>query len=291
MGRYGDEVAGLATPLQHSEDLNVLIDRVGDARVVMLGEASHGSHEFYDWRSRITQRLIQELGFTFVAVEGDWPDCERVDQSVRFAEDADPREALQQYRRWPTWMWANEEVSDFSRWLRGHNEFQEPARRVGFHGLDVYSLWESLDEILIHLRERHPELVPLGLDAFHCFEPFVDQPQQYARSIHTRPAGCSCEVSGCWPPCAARTTSTPGRTPRWWPGPSTTTGRWSRAARPRGTCVTGTWTRRWPGCWTLRAAVQGCGLGAQHSRGRRVGFGDGRTGRDHHRHAGPAALR
>ncbi|MCE0539104.1 erythromycin esterase family protein [Kineosporia rhizophila] len=196
MGRYGDEVAGLATPLQHSEDLNVLIDRVGDARVVMLGEASHGSHEFYDWRSRITQRLIQELGFTFVAVEGDWPDCERVDQSVRFAEDADPREALQQYRRWPTWMWANEEVSDFSRWLRGHNEFQEPARRVGFHGLDVYSLWESLDEILIHLRERHPELVPLGLDAFHCFEPFVDQPQQYARSIHTRPAGCSCEVSG-----------------------------------------------------------------------------------------------
>ncbi|WP_372492090.1 erythromycin esterase family protein [Kineosporia corallincola] len=162
----------------------------------MLGEASHGSHEFYDWRSAITRRLVEELGFSFVAVEGDWPDCERVDRSVRFTPDADPREALHEYARWPTWMWANEELSDFTRWLRRHNEFREPHERVGFHGLDVYSLWESLEAVMVHLRERHPRLVPLALAAFRCFDPYLDDPQEYALSTRLQPDGCSCEVAG-----------------------------------------------------------------------------------------------
>src|ERR687889_105861 len=113
VARYGEEVAALCRPLMDPGGLDVLLDRIGDARVVMLGEASHGTHEFYTWRAAITQRLIDERGFSFVAVEGDWPDCARVDRSVRCAADApdDPREALAAFERWPTWMWANEEVA------------------------------------------------------------------------------------------------------------------------------------------------------------------------------------
>jgi erythromycin esterase-like protein len=105
MGRYGDEVAALAAPLTDAGDLDVLLDRVGGARVVMLGEASHGTHEFYAWRAVITRRLIEEKGFSFVAVEGDWPDCDRVDRAVRCLPDApaDPRDALLAFERWPTW--------------------------------------------------------------------------------------------------------------------------------------------------------------------------------------------
>jgi hypothetical protein len=112
--RYGDDVAALAMPLTDAGDLDALLERVGDARVVMLGEASHGTHEYYQWRSAITRRLIAERGFSFLAVEGDWPDCARVDHSVRGMPDApaDPREALLGFERWPTWMWANEEVVD-----------------------------------------------------------------------------------------------------------------------------------------------------------------------------------
>src|SRR4051812_29699583 len=151
MGRYADGVARLARPLHTADDLGVLLDRVADARVVMLGEASHGTHEYYVWRAELTRRLIEEHGFSFVAVEGDWPDCARVDRSVRRRPDApdDPGEALFQYDRWPTWMWANEEVVDFCRWLRTYNRGRTPGERVGFHGLDVYSLWQSLREILV----------------------------------------------------------------------------------------------------------------------------------------------
>jgi erythromycin esterase-like protein len=196
MARYGDEVAALARPLTDAGDLDVLLDRVGDARVVMLGQASHGTHEFYAWRAALTQRLIAELGFAFVAVEGDWPDSERVDRSVRCAEDApyDPREALLSYDRWPTWMWANEEVADFCRWLRVHNARLDPVVRVGFHGLDVYSLWESLREILVYLREHDPEQVPAALAAYRCFEPYDEDPNSYAWSTRFVAASCESEV-------------------------------------------------------------------------------------------------
>src|SRR5215213_5007439 len=105
MGRFGDEVAALAVPLDDADDFDVLLDRIGDARVVMLGEATHGTHEFYRWRAALTRRLITELGFALVAVEGDWPDCDRVDRAVRGRPDAptDPRAALAAFERWPTW--------------------------------------------------------------------------------------------------------------------------------------------------------------------------------------------
>ncbi|MFG1953855.1 erythromycin esterase family protein [Micromonospora sp. NPDC048830] len=196
MGRYDDEVTGLAAPLADPGDLDVLLDRVGDARVVMLGEASHGTHEFYTWRAAISRRLIEEKGFSFVAVEGDWPDCDRVDRSVRCLAGApdDPREALATFERWPTWMWANEEVVDFTRWLRVHNSRVDEPARAGFHGLDVYSLWESLREILVHLREHDPEQVPAALAAYRCFQPYSEDAQQYALATRLVPNNCENEV-------------------------------------------------------------------------------------------------
>ncbi|WNM42870.1 erythromycin esterase family protein [Micromonospora halotolerans] len=162
----------------------------------MLGEATHGTHEFYTWRAAVTRRLVEERGFSFVAVEGDWPDCDRVDRSVRCRPEApaDPRAALAAFERWPTWMWANEEVADFTRWLRDHNARVGEAERVGFHGLDVYSLWESLREILTWLREHDPDQVPAALAAYRCFEPYDEDPQRYALATRLVPHRCEEEV-------------------------------------------------------------------------------------------------
>jgi erythromycin esterase-like protein len=196
MTRYRDEVIALTAPLSGPGDLDVLLDRIGDARVAMVGEASHGTHEFYRWRAALTQRLIAECGFSFVAVEGDWPDCARVDRSVRLlsGEPDDPRGALSAFERWPTWMWANEEVVDFCRWLRRYNASADPDQRVGFHGLDVYSLWESLREILLYLRENEPGEVPTALAAYRCFEPYDEDPYNYAQATRFVPGRCENEV-------------------------------------------------------------------------------------------------
>jgi erythromycin esterase len=196
MGRYGDEVMALATPLADAGDLDGLLDRIGPARVVMLGEATHGTHEFYTWRAAISRRLIEEKGFSFVAVEGDWPDCDRIDRAVRCRPGApeDPRDALLAFERWPTWMWANEEVVDFTRWLRARNVTVDESERAGFHGLDVYSLWESLRAVLTYLREHDPEQVPAALAAYRCFEPYAEDAQQYALATRFVPASCEDQV-------------------------------------------------------------------------------------------------
>ena len=192
MRRYRDDVKDLALPLTDPGDFDVLLDRIGDARIVLLGEASHGTSEFYRWRAALTRRLIAERRFSFVGVEGDWPDCDRVDRSVRCRDDApdDPREALVEFERWPTWMWANEEVVDFCQWLRGHNRDIDPALRVGLHGLDVYSLWESLREIILYLREHAPGEVGAALRAYRCFEPFGEDPHAYATYARFLPEWC-----------------------------------------------------------------------------------------------------
>ncbi|MBB2949176.1 erythromycin esterase-like protein [Actinoplanes lutulentus] len=197
MIRYGDDVASMARPLRDPGDLEILLDRAAGARVVQIGEATHGTHEFYAWRAALTRRLIEERGFSFVAVEGDWPDCDRVDAAVRCAPGApdDPRAALVRYDRWPTWMWANEETVDFTRWLRGFNAGRPADDRAGFHGLDVYSLWESMHQILTWLREHDPELVPAALDAYRCFEPYAEDPNAYAWSTQFVAPGCEDRVA------------------------------------------------------------------------------------------------
>src|SRR5829696_5605800 len=153
------EIKDLAKPLSSVADLDPLIDAIGDARFVLLGEASHGTSEFYTWRTELSKRLIIEKGFSFIGVEGDWPDCYAVHCSVVGGPDAvrDPRDALVAFDRWPRWMWANEEVVGFARWLRVVNDGRPPSRRVGFHGLDVYSLFDSLRAVLDYLAEHEPD--------------------------------------------------------------------------------------------------------------------------------------
>jgi erythromycin esterase len=188
----------LALPLREVADLDPLMERIGDARIVCIGEASHGTHEFYAWRAMVTRRLVQEKGFGLVGVEGDWPDCYRVSCSVTGSTSApaDPKQALEGFERWPTWMWANEEVVDFTRWLRRHNMTRPRDERVGFHGLDVYSLWESLRAVLDHLERHHPQHVDAALEACRCLEPYAEDPQSYARSTRIVPTGCEVEVVG-----------------------------------------------------------------------------------------------
>jgi erythromycin esterase len=180
--------------------LDELIVEIGRARVVMLGEASHGTHEYYTWRAQITKRLLEREGFSFVAVEGDWPDCYRVNRFVKGYEGSSRTSVdgqssafgvLHAFDRWPTWMWANWEMVAFVDWMDRFNRSREAAGQVGFYGLDVYSLWESLDAILHHLREFHPDLLEEGHRAFACFEPFQREGQAYGWYTHL--AGHDCE--------------------------------------------------------------------------------------------------
>jgi erythromycin esterase-like protein len=185
-------IADLACPLRDPGDLDPLLDRIGDARVVAVGEASHGTHEYYAWRSALTRRLVQERGFGLVAVEGDWPDCYRVNRSVKLrpGADADPSDALDAFSRWPTWMWANDDVVDFCRWLRGVNAARPEHERVGFYGLDVYSLWDSMHTLVGWLREHEPEHADRAVEALRCFEPFGEDGAEYAFASRLAPTTC-----------------------------------------------------------------------------------------------------
>ncbi|MBC6466604.1 erythromycin esterase family protein [Actinomadura alba] len=186
----------MALQLEYNDDLDPLLNRIGDARCVLVGEADHGTHEYYAWRAALTRRLIAERGFSFVGVEGDWPDCRQINRCVTLADGApdDPREVLDRFRRWPTWMWANAEVVHFCEWLRDHNAALPPDRRAGFYGLDVYSLWESLRAIILYLIEHRPDYVETALEACRCFETYGEDPQAYARGTRLAPEGCSQEV-------------------------------------------------------------------------------------------------
>jgi len=162
----------------------------------MLGEASHGTYDYYRIREQITRRLVAECGFSFVAVEGDWPDCDLVHRSVTAAPggDADPQTALERFDRWPTWMWANAEVARFCRWLRAWNLNRPEPERVGFHGLDVYSLWESMQAILDYLGEEDPASLEAAQEAYRCFEPYGSRIEEYGVASRFVSARCEDEV-------------------------------------------------------------------------------------------------
>jgi erythromycin esterase-like protein len=189
-------VRALARPLRSPADLDPLLDRIGEARYVLLGEASHGTAEYYEWRAHLTKRLIREKGFSFMAVEGDWPACYRVNRYVKGRADAgeSAREALRAFERWPTWMWANEEIVALTGWLRRHNDKLPDVEKVGFYGLDVYSLWESLYAILGHLKRVDSSALPAAWRALCCFEPYGEDVQEYARATRLVPTSCEDEV-------------------------------------------------------------------------------------------------
>jgi erythromycin esterase-like protein len=154
---------------------------IGDARFVLLGEASHGTHEFYAERARITKRLIEECGVMAVAAEADWPDAARVNRYVRgTSDDHDATEALEDFRRFPQWMWRNTDVIEFVEWLRLHNDaLPSGAPKVGFYGLDLYSLRASMEGVLRYLEKEDPEAAKRALTRYACFDQFGDDARAY----------------------------------------------------------------------------------------------------------------
>jgi erythromycin esterase-like protein len=186
----------VARPLRGPEDLDPLMAQIGEARYVLLGEASHGTAEYYNWRAELSKRLIREKGFSFIAVEGDWPDCYRINRYIKGLPDAgeNARDVLANFHRWPTWMWANEEIVRLMNWLRRHNDPLPTEQKVGFFGLDVYSLWDSLYAVMDYLRRVDPKALPAALKAFRCFQPYGEDVQDYARATVLVPASCEAEV-------------------------------------------------------------------------------------------------
>ncbi|SDO71273.1 Erythromycin esterase homolog [Nakamurella panacisegetis] len=190
------EIRSLATPLARVADLSPLVRRAGQSRFVCVGEASHGTHEYYRWRALLSRRLIQEEGFTWIGVEGDWPDCWRINRWVRGHADQEltAPQLLAGFERWPTWMWANHDVAEFLTWLRTYNLARPEPERVGFYGLDVYSLWDSLWQIMTWLETNAPDAVSTAMRAWQCFLPYGEDPQRYAWSTRLVPNSCESEI-------------------------------------------------------------------------------------------------
>lgn len=182
--------------LEFSKDLDPLIDRIGNAKYVLLGEASHGTHEYYTWRTAISKRLIKEKGFSFIAVEGDWPDCYKINRFIKGYKDSGSTigDVLRGFNRWPTWMWANWEIAALAEWMKEHNYSLSVEKKVGFYGLDVYSLWESMETILNYLQKEDPKTAEIAKQAFRCFEPYEEEGIEYARASFSMSANCQEEV-------------------------------------------------------------------------------------------------
>jgi erythromycin esterase-like protein len=172
-------IADAAEPLPAIDDpaFGAMFDRFGDARVVLLGEASHGTSEFYRARAAISKRLIERHGFNIVAVEADWPDAATVDRYVRHRPWREGE--LKAFERFPTWMWRNTDVDAFIRWMRTRNHGRAYEQMAGFYGLDLYNLSGSMQAVIGFLDEQDPELARLAHRRYGCLEPWADNPQRY----------------------------------------------------------------------------------------------------------------
>ncbi|HEX7595630.1 MAG TPA: erythromycin esterase family protein [Gemmatimonadaceae bacterium] len=178
---FYDGLRRSAHPLSGNRlDFDPLIELVGDSRLVLLGEASHGTHEFYGARAEITKRLIREKGFSAIAVEADWPDAYRVNRYVQGrGNDTDASQALDGFKRFPQWMWRNADVVDFIGWLRDYNDSIQIPQRIGFYGLDLYSLHASMGAVLSYLNRVDPEAALRARQRYACFDHFGEDPQTY----------------------------------------------------------------------------------------------------------------
>jgi erythromycin esterase-like protein len=194
LARDAAEVASIAHRISSPGDYDQLIEAIGDRHVVLIGEASHGTHEFYETRAELTKRLIAEKGFRAIAVEADWPDALRVNRYVRGGSgDADANAALGDFQRFPHWMWRNTVVLEFVEWLRRWNDAHERTQ-VGFYGMDLYNLHGSISDVLQYLDGVDAAAARRARDRYACFEHFGD-PQMYGYAAHTgRTEPCEDEV-------------------------------------------------------------------------------------------------
>lgn len=172
-----------ARPLQGADDAPTVMPVLEGAELVLLGEATHGTQEFYRLRTEITKRLITEHGFDAIAVESDWPDALRASRYAQGNEaDASPQEALSSYERFPRWMWRNTETVRLLRWLRAYNLALPPGEpRIGFYGLDLYSLRSSMDAVLRYLQGTDPDAARRALARYACFDHMAEDPQRYGQ--------------------------------------------------------------------------------------------------------------
>jgi len=180
-----DEIRKSAIPLSgHASDYDALIDMIGNSRYVLIGEATHGSREFYHIRAELTKRLIQHHGFSAVAVEGDFPDCYRINRFVRGDKDIhSATSALADFARFPTWMWRNEVMVKFVEWMHSYNEMQVlPQGKAGFYGLDLYSLYSSIQAVIAYLEKVDPQAAVRARAYYACFDHhhrLAENPQEY----------------------------------------------------------------------------------------------------------------
>lgn len=250
-------VAESATPFASLNEapLDALLDRIGDADYVLLGEASHGTAEFYQMRDRISRALITRKGFNVVAVEADWPDAAAVNAYVR-NEPAGVRSNFEPFDRFPTWMWRNREFGQFVAWLKDHNDSQATDQRVSFHGLDIYSLYQSRSAVLDYLDEIDPAAAVVARDRYSCLSPWQHDPAAYGRAVATgRFAGCEDGIISTLTDLlnqrlayacrqVATGTSMPHKMRSSSPTPNATTASCTGAPPSRGTSETGTCSRR-----------------------------------------------
>lgn len=181
-----------AVPFGDINDFSPLIEKYKDKKIVMIGESSHGTHEFYEWRARISRELIEKHGFNFIAVEGDWPACHKIHDQIKNKLKENTLETLSHFSRWPTWMWGNLEMGGVIKWL---GEWNEQGHNVGFHGLDVYSLYESIEQVKKVVSDKKPEILESVKEFYSCFEPYLNNEKAYAKSLFKFPEGCAEEVS------------------------------------------------------------------------------------------------
>lgn len=184
-----------AKPLtENTGDYDALIERIGDNTIVLLGEASHGTHEFYKARAEITKRLITECGFSILAIEGDWPDAHKVDSYIRLNDDIKTsEESLSDFKRFPEWMWRNQEMVGLITWLKEYNNlFYDPRLKVSFNGLDLYSLHRSINVIIEQLAKIDPQAAKNAHERYLCFDSFGTDPQRYGYLASLNPS-LSCQ--------------------------------------------------------------------------------------------------
>ena len=182
-------------PLRNEADLDVLMKAIGDRRIVLLGESTHGTREFYEWRTALTKRLIREKGFSIVGLEGDWVDTYKVNRFVQGfpADSMQTVRVLQQYDRWPAWMWGNHEFAGLVRWINQYN--QNTPVKAGIYGLDVYSFWEWIDTSF-----NMPDTAVLAAAGAvrSCLQSFNDDALKYAGAVQTGKASCQAVVENLW---------------------------------------------------------------------------------------------
>lgn len=189
---FGTEISKKANPLRGIDDLDRLINSIKDKKIVMLGESSHGTKEFYEWRSMISKELILNHGFNFIAVEGDWPPCQNINKFIQNKTSEGAEQTLSHFSRWPTWMWANKEVLELIEWLKSNYDVKKYP--IGFYGLDVYSLYESMDKVVEQLSQIDRELELQAISYYSCFDSYRHDEKAYARSLFNLPEGCKKQV-------------------------------------------------------------------------------------------------